>query len=911
MNSICIALHCIAYQCYSTMNAAHQLAARLQLQQQLNQYGGDGNQRGGLQQQQQQQQQPAGGAQNLMGMNNAMGVGNQPLHSHSQHAQHTANAHGVQHTQHGMGGSLQQQQQQQLQDHRIEEEEADGGPYEYEDEGDNRREHKRRFAFVNNFSNAKMQHECAGREKEGERSKDERNSRGAAAHRQRSTTATSAAEQENDQGACPQLKQSKLSAVVALEKNTTSTATTRTKTSRNEKENSPEEQAPPRKKIRQMTKRGEDETNQEGFSSPHISMQDATTRSRTKTVEEEQTPSSTLLPVDRISDSERRKWNEIQSKFSRDDDDDNGHEPANLSRSASLGGSRTTNTAAAAPVTPEDEFATPGTLSSSELAAGIRSASAGKHSSRVPSSSTRPRLGMNFLQQFAHQATDESSPSKTEISIHSKYQQIGRSSFLQQFAHQADDGSNISANETATATATATSRNVHQRRTKSALPSVNESEASSVDDKTSHGEVHGKNPNAITCRGGELRTCTKRTERDETESISLPKDYPETKNSNLCSTEPEYSNPKEDCASTTNNNAFADGATEVQVVWESYFSTEDVCSKARAERLNMHKRKQEIHDIRRLVKSKSQERSEFGQPDIDTKTGEIKNGVKSDDEQRDIGDGDSSSSPFIRISKSTFRSGMEVIGQFNLGFILARCPRNHLWIMDQHACDEKYNFEQLCKKTVMHVQPLIRPLPVELNPSEEACVLDHMDIFASNGFKFKFDKEAPIRHRLSLTSLPHSGAHEGRKAVGFGPSDVSALCAILTEGSCYEAGSGGTGTDGTGMYGNNAVRRYAGSSTNMENADRLLARLPKAIAMFASRACRTSIMIGTALSQKEMTTIVQKLSRTDMPWNCPHGRPTMRHVANILPVLLKDEHRAAEHIAIPTISVVPATQHDE
>ena len=80
----------------------------------------------------------------------------------------------------------------------------------------------------------------------------------------------------------------------------------------------------------------------------------------------------------------------------------------------------------------------------------------------------------------------------------------------------------------------------------------------------------------------------------------------------------------------------------------------------------------------------------------------------------------------------------------------------------------------------------------------------------------------------------------------------------MTEGSSYDAGSGGTGTDGLGMYGNNAVRNHTNAtSTQGDNADRILARLPKAIAMFASRACRTSVMIGTALSQKEMSNVVQ------------------------------------------------------
>jgi DNA mismatch repair protein PMS2 len=43
--------------------------------------------------------------------------------------------------------------------------------------------------------------------------------------------------------------------------------------------------------------------------------------------------------------------------------------------------------------------------------------------------------------------------------------------------------------------------------------------------------------------------------------------------------------------------------------------------------------------------------------------------------------------------KSEF-GDMEVIGQFNLGFILARLGRD-VFIIDQHAADEKRTFERL------------------------------------------------------------------------------------------------------------------------------------------------------------------------------------------------------------------------
>ena len=169
----------------------------------------------------------------------------------------------------------------------------------------------------------------------------------------------------------------------------------------------------------------------------------------------------------------------------------------------------------------------------------------------------------------------------------------------------------------------------------------------------------------------------------------------------------------------------------------------------------------------------------------------------------------------VHLNKDDFGS-MTVVGQFNLGFILAKCRDNHLWILDQHGCDEKANFEHLCNTTVIHEQKLLAPMPLELTPPEETCVLDHMEIFEQNGFRFQYEANKPPRHRLSLTALPHSGARDGRKAVQFGEEDVSALCAILgvTDGSAFSQ-DGGTGVSGNGMYGNNAVRRYAGNSSQL------------------------------------------------------------------------------------------------
>jgi DNA mismatch repair protein PMS2 len=69
------------------------------------------------------------------------------------------------------------------------------------------------------------------------------------------------------------------------------------------------------------------------------------------------------------------------------------------------------------------------------------------------------------------------------------------------------------------------------------------------------------------------------------------------------------------------------------------------------------------------------------------------------------------------LSKADFGS-MEVVGQFNRGFIVARLCKiggegeggvvtDDLFIVDQHAADEKYNFETLQATTRLESQSLL------------------------------------------------------------------------------------------------------------------------------------------------------------------------------------------------------------
>ncbi|KAK6154193.1 hypothetical protein DH2020_013832 [Rehmannia glutinosa] len=60
-----------------------------------------------------------------------------------------------------------------------------------------------------------------------------------------------------------------------------------------------------------------------------------------------------------------------------------------------------------------------------------------------------------------------------------------------------------------------------------------------------------------------------------------------------------------------------------------------------------------------------------------------------------------------RLFKKEDFKQMKVIGQFNLGFIIGKLDQD-LFIVDQHAADEKYNYERLSQTTILNQQPLLR-----------------------------------------------------------------------------------------------------------------------------------------------------------------------------------------------------------
>ncbi|OAQ96654.1 hypothetical protein LLEC1_06036 [Akanthomyces lecanii] len=188
------------------------------------------------------------------------------------------------------------------------------------------------------------------------------------------------------------------------------------------------------------------------------------------------------------------------------------------------------------------------------------------------------------------------------------------------------------------------------------------------------------------------------------------------------------------------------------------------------------------------------------------------------DSVQDISAADAESRLQLIISKGDFGK-MRVAGQFNMGFIIAVRPRaseslassgdcsgsDELFIIDQHASDEKYNFERLQSSTVVQSQRLVHPKTLELTALEEEIVMENLPAIAANGFKVLVDT----------------------------------------------------------------------------SGDAPIPRPAKVRKMFAMRACRSSVMIGKALTASQMYGLVRHMGELDKPWNCPHGRPTMRHLCRL------------------------------
>lgn len=127
----------------------------------------------------------------------------------------------------------------------------------------------------------------------------------------------------------------------------------------------------------------------------------------------------------------------------------------------------------------------------------------------------------------------------------------------------------------------------------------------------------------------------------------------------------------------------------------------------------------------------------------------------------------------------------------------------------------------------------------------ETILVEHQQMFEDNGFTFNINEQAEPGKKIELIGMPVSGHWQ------FGQEDIEELVFLIRE---------------------------AGN----ENMDKHIYRPSRVRQMLASRACRSAVMIGTALNFSEMQRLITQMAQMQNPWSCPHGRPTIRHLLSLL-----------------------------
>ena len=165
--------------------------------------------------------------------------------------------------------------------------------------------------------------------------------------------------------------------------------------------------------------------------------------------------------------------------------------------------------------------------------------------------------------------------------------------------------------------------------------------------------------------------------------------------------------------------------------------------------------------------------------------------------------------------------------QLHESFILIQI-RGGMVIIDQHAAHERILFDAAKKRMAGEkpvVQSLLFPATIELAPEEYQRYEEVSSLLASLGFEIE---------PFGLRSIIVGGIPAGVRNW----SDGRLLLEIL----------GGEGRSGADDF----LKTFA---------------------------CRAAVKAGTKLSSEEMESLADQLFATDLPYTCPHGRPTMLRVS--------------------------------
>ncbi|MFP4379289.1 MAG: DNA mismatch repair endonuclease MutL [Candidatus Sumerlaeia bacterium] len=173
----------------------------------------------------------------------------------------------------------------------------------------------------------------------------------------------------------------------------------------------------------------------------------------------------------------------------------------------------------------------------------------------------------------------------------------------------------------------------------------------------------------------------------------------------------------------------------------------------------------------------------------------------------------------------------EPLGQVGQAYIIAEWGED-LLLIDQHAAHERLNYTRLknAPREKAGAQALLIPIDFDVPPADA----DSMELILPLLREMGIEVEDSDKGHYSVTALPSD----------FHDVDVAGLVQEVLED---------VRTDKQGESGIDELR------------DKIT----------ISMACHASIKAGQKLSQAEMVKLINEMVRADLPFTCPHGRPTM------------------------------------
>lgn len=172
---------------------------------------------------------------------------------------------------------------------------------------------------------------------------------------------------------------------------------------------------------------------------------------------------------------------------------------------------------------------------------------------------------------------------------------------------------------------------------------------------------------------------------------------------------------------------------------------------------------------------------------------------------------------------------MRVLGQIHKTFFAAEILGGVMYI-DQHAAHERVLYEQFMKEylhTDVQVQRLLQGEIIEFSPAEKALLLEHHKTLQQLGFTIEPFGE----HTFVIKTIPMLFGRIQPKEI------IYEVLALLREGK-------------------NKI---------IDTKEEIVTRM----------ACRAAVMAGENLTVLEIEHILHDLAKAELPYTCPHGRPTM------------------------------------